>query len=226
MPEVIEWPSDLLPVVDASYFIRTTTRSAGRGLSGSEQIIASDIGTWVVSLSFAAEFNGERLRRFEAQVAMMRGRLNAALLPICDPYRYGARVAPFQEPWSDQTFFSDDTGWSREGAGVQPLIVSANAGIGATSLTVSLTGPRRPSMRVGDFFSHGGWLYRVVRRNDAGWMRIEPPLRAPIASGQVLTTDPPVWRCKFASDDEGLRMRELLRFGSPVTLNFVEDFDR
>ena len=225
MAELIEWPADLLRVVDATYFIRTQGRSAGRGLSGHEQVISSDTGTWMVSLTLAQEFDGERMRRFEAQVAMMRGRLNAALLPICDPFRYGERVAPSHIRHSDTTLHSDGTG-AFAGSGVEPMKTAAAVSAGASQMTTILTDPSRPSLRVGDFFSHAGWLYQVVRRNDGGWVRFEPPLRAPIAGGQTLLTDPPLWRARFATDDEGMRIRELLRWGSQITLNFVEDFDR
>ncbi|WP_282029237.1 hypothetical protein [Paracoccus marcusii] len=225
MPELIEWPRDLMRIVDATYFPKSSTRSAGRGLSGSEQIIGTETSEWTVALTFALDFNSDRMRRFEAQVAMMRGRLNSALLPICDPFRYGNRVSPLQESWRDSTFFSDDTGWS-SGAVVQPLQTAAAASAGDSQLTTQLADPLRPSLRVGDFFTHDGWLHQVVRRNEAGWVRFEPPLRRPIASGRTLLTDPPMWRCRFASDEEGRRMRERLRWGATVTVNFVEDFDR
>lgn len=225
MAEVIEWPQDLLPVVDATYFIKTTSRSAGAGLSGHEQIISSDTGVWMVSLTLALELNGERMRRFEAQVSMMRGRLNAALLPICDPFRYGGAVAPLQQPYSDGTWHTDGTGF-RNGTGAQPAQTVGSAQAGTSELTVKLTEPTRPSFRVGDFFTHDGFLYRTVRRNEGGWVKFEPPLRRAIGAGQTLATDPPLWRAKFATDDQGMRVRQFLKWGGQITLNFVEDFDR
>lgn len=225
MAELIEWPADLLRVVDATYFIRTQSRSAGRGLSGHEQVISSDTGTWMVSLQLALERDSDRMRRFKAQASMMWGRLNAALLPICDHFRYGASVAPSHIRHSDTTLHSDGTG-AVAGTGVQPMQTTTAVAAGTSQLTTGLTNPTRPSLRIGDFFTHDGWLHRVVRRNNGGWVRFEPPLRAPIGTGQTMVTDPPLWRAKFATDDEGMRARERLRRGSPITLNFVEDFDR
>lgn len=49
---------------------------------------------------------------------------------------------------------------------------------------------------------------------------------AAIPAGTTLKTDPPVAYAKFATDGEGERARDLLSWGEPVTLTFIEEFDR
>lgn len=225
MPEIIEWPCDL-GVRDTDFFLKWTTRSAGRLLAGHEQIVGVNAAVWEVSLTFARTFNGDRLRRFEALVARMRGRQNVAALCVCDPYRYGPRVAPQQWPHDDGTWFSDGTGYADGPTGaMQPLLASAPAAVGATSVSVGLTNPVRPNLRIGDMFSRSGFLYRTV--GVAGSVvQFEPPLRRAIAVDDALTTNPPKFFGRFATDDEGRRVRENLKWGAQVTVNFVEAFDR
>lgn len=57
-------------------------------------------------------------------------------------------------------------------------------------------------------------------------MKFEPPLREAIPAGTALETAPITVHAKFATDGEGERARDLLSWGEPVTLTFIEDFDR
>ena len=57
-------------------------------------------------------------------------------------------------------------------------------------------------------------------------MFFEPSARIAIPAGTTLQTDPPVIQCRFIDDSQGMRTRELLRWGSQITLSFVEAFDR
>lgn len=223
---VIEWPAGLLRMSMTSYFIDWQSRSAGRGLSGHEQIISSGTGAWRLRFGLVLEHDAGRLRRFEALVSEMRGRLNTAAIPLYDRFAYNETVSPRQQPYGDTTFHTDGYEFSAVGRGVEPLLTSAAASAGASQITVNLETPRRPSFQVGDLFSVNGWLHRVVRRNDAGWVKIEPPLRQAVPLGTVLQTAPPIVHAKFATDGEGERARDLLSWGEPVTLTFVEDFDR
>ena len=222
---VIEWPAEQFRMSMTRYFIDWTSRSAGTGLSGHEQIISSGTGRWRLTFQLILDPDPDRLRRFEALVSEMRGRLNAALIPLYDAYAYDRTVAPLQIPHADGTWHTDGTG-AMTGDGQQPMETVGAAPAGASTLTVSLTNPARPSLRVGDLFTVNGFLYRVVRRNPGGWVKVEPPLRQAIPAGTVLETDPILVRVRFATDGEGERARDLLSWGEPVTLTFVEDFDR
>lgn len=225
MPSIIDWPCSMRRV-HAEYFLRWTNRSAGFSLAGHEQIVTPNAAVWEVSVTFPRTFSGDDLKAFEAKVSQMRGRTNIADLCICDPYKYGHDVSPRQTPFSDGTWFSDGTGFA-ELSGTNAVIASLDRPAGATTVHVDLVGPPSiPRFRVGDMFSVSGFLYRVVSSNAAGVVAIEPPLRRPITAGTALRTDPPNFYGRFATDDQGRRMREYLKWGEQVTVNFVEAFDR
>ncbi|WP_304615836.1 hypothetical protein [Paracoccus sp. (in: a-proteobacteria)] len=221
---VIQWPSEHFRLTLTSYFIDWTNRSAGRGLSGSEQIINSGTAVWRFRFDLAIEPNPERLKRFEALVSRMRGRFNTAAIPLYDAFAYDNSVSPLQEPWSDGTYHTDGTGWTT-GQGVHPMVTAASAAAGASQITVTLTQPTRPGFRIGDLFSHNGFVYRVVGVA-GGVTQIEPPLRAAIPSGATLQTAPVMVHARFATDGEGERARGILSYGEPVSLTFEESFDR
>jgi hypothetical protein len=222
--EVIQWPRELLRHLSATYFLRFRSRSAGRALSGQEQIVSSGTASWEIRLDLSRQMNSRLMKEFDGYVAAMNGRANIAEFGVCDPFRYGERVSPAQRPFSDGTWFSDGTGHMV--AGSEPLIISQAANRGDTTLHVSLTNPVRPGFRVGDEFSYDYFLYRVTGSGGDGLVQFEPRLRTDIPVGAMLITDPPVIRARFASDDEGQRARELLRYGAAISLNFVEAFDR
>ena len=226
MVELIEWPTDFLRWTYGRLFIKNTSRSAGVAMNGVRQIIAPKTQVWNLSITIPVDGDETRIKQFEALVSEMDGQYNVANVPIVDRYRYGVDVAPWQYPFDDGQWFDDGTGYSDGTGGTQPLVTSAPASAGDTSLYVDLTNPVRPSMRVGDTFSRSGFLYRVVARNNAGWMKLKPALRADIPAGATLITNPPRFYCRFASDEEGARGRDAMSFGESITLNLVEAFDR
>ncbi|WP_245999484.1 hypothetical protein [Paracoccus methylarcula] len=199
-------------------------------LAGHEQIVAPNAAVWEVAITFPRYFNEADLRDFERKVSMMRGRYNVVDLCICDPYKYGSGVNPKQVGFDDGTWFTDGTGFTDAditGGGSQPVLTSSSASAGDTEITIDLAGPPEiPMMRLNDFFSINGFLYKVCGRLASGWMRIEPPLRENVPSGTQIDVDPPHFFGRFATDDEGRRMREFLKWGEQVTVRFVEAFDR
>lgn len=226
MPEIIEWPCNMRRV-HAQYFLRWTTRSVGFSLAGHEQIVAPNAAVWEVSVTFPREFVQQDVKDFEAIVSQMRGRFNVADICLCDPYKYGSDVSPAQMPFSDGTWFTDGTGHIDTNGGTAPMVTTSAASAGDTTFNVDLAGPPIiPPFRRGDMFSVNGFLYRVVGRTAGGWVRFEPPLREDVATGTTLVTDPPHFYGRFATDDEGRRTREFLKWGEQVTVNFVEAFDR
>ncbi len=223
---VIDLPCEIMRPRDASFFLRWTTRSAGRRLSdGQEQITSPGYAVWEVEYSLGLEFNQTRIKQFEAAISSLRGRSNIARVCVCDPFRYGAKVSPTQQPWSDGTWFSDGTGWVDAGT-VQAMTTTQPAVAGDTAIWLALTNPVRPALRVGDMFSVNDFLYRVTAVGSNGFHRIEPPIRTPFPVGTTIQTDPPMVRVRLATDDQGRRGREFLRWGQPVTVSFVEAFER
>lgn len=227
MAEIIDWPCSLLRVTYQRMFIRNVSRSAGVSMLGQDQIIDTGAQWWEVQLSLTAYHEAPMIKAFEAKVSQMRGRANIAALCLFDAYGYDETVAPRQRGFSDGTWFSDGRGFADPSSGVQPLVVASTAAAGSNSLTVSLTDPVRPHLRIGDYFSVNGFCYHVVGRDvAAGSVRFEPMLREGIAAGTILETARPTIYARFASDDEGKRGRNLTSHAEPVTLSFVEAFDR
>lgn len=225
MPTIISPPAGVLRPRDATFFLRWTNRSSGQSLAGHDQIVTTNSAVWQVEYTIAAAFDESRIKAFEAFIRSLHGMANIAALKVCDPYRYGAKVSPLQQQWSDGTWFSDGTGWT-DGAAVQPLIVTQAAAAGANTIRVGLTDPVRPALRVGDYFSVNGWLYGVQSSASDGTVTFEPAARASIPVGTTLTTDPPVIYARLSDDDQGKRAREVLRWGASITLSFIEAFDR
>lgn len=229
MPDIISWPCNMVRV-HAEYFLRWTTRSVGMSLAGHNQIVAPNAAVWEVSVTFPRSFNETDVKEFEAKVSQMRGRFNVADVCICDPYKYGSGVSPAQVGFTDGTWFTDGTGFtdvSLTGGGTHPVVTTSAAAAGDNTLTVDLAGPPIiPPFRIGDMFSANGFLYRVVSADGSGNVSFEPPLRETITNGTALQTDPPNFYGRFATDEEGRRMREFLKWGEQVTVSFVEAFDR
>lgn len=223
---VIEWPREQFRLTRTMFHIEWESRSAGRGLSGHEQIISSGIGRWNFRFLLKLENDINRLKRFESLVSQMRGRLNSANIPILDQWGYNSQLSPRTDPFSDGTFFTDGGGFSNPGVGINGFLVVGDTPAGSDVLTVSRRSATQPWLRIGDRFSRNGWIHQVVRTNNEGWNRIEPPLRQAFNDGVPIFTDPPYARVKFATDNEGQRARVIRGLGEAVELNFVEDFDR
>lgn len=220
---VITWPSDVLAAASMEYFPRPLSRSAGVSLAGVEQIVSAGTTVWQVSLSLPTAKTPAIARQFYGLAAAMQGRVNIARIPIKDHLGYVSAFSPKQEPFSDNEFFSDDTGFL--GEGVQPVVTTSPVAIGGTSVDMVLTNPTRPALAVGQRFSHGDFLY-IVTAVSGATVSFLPGARAAIASGQTLDTDPPYFKGRFASDDDGRRALEYGVRGAPVTLNFIEAFER
>lgn len=226
--EIIVWPCDL-GVYSITPFIQWTTRSAGTGMStGVEQIVGVNAGSWSLRLDFGMQNDPVKIKQFEALVSRMRGRQNIASICICDPFKYDASVAPLQYPYSDGTWHTDGTGFiDSDSDEVQPIVSTNNVPMGGGQFYYSHWNPHRSAMRVGDLFTHENFLYRVtVSGPDDNNFRFEPPARRPMPVGTQIITTPLRAYFRFATDGEGERARERLRFGSDVSLQFVEAFDR
>lgn len=226
MTEIVDWPCSLVRPMNLTLFLRSNSRSAGMSLAGVEHIVGSGARRWELTLDLPRQFRRDQVREFEATVSRMDGRRNIAALCICDPFRYNARRSPAQQPWSDNTYFSDGYGWVGDNPTVSPIVVSTGAAAGATQLNIKVTEPKIPGFQKGDYFSHDGFLYHVIGRTDEGWVKFAPGARRPIPVGATLLTDPPKFYGRFADDEQGRRAREYLRWGAATSLTFVEAFDR
>lgn len=220
---VITWPSDVLAAASMEYFPRPLSRSAGLSLGGVEQIVSAGTMVWQVSLSLPTAKTPAIARQFFGLAAGMQGRVNIARIPVKDHLGYNETFAPAKTGFTGGAFFSDGTGFISSGA--QPVVTSSAVAVGETSVDMVLTDPVRPALSVGQRFSHNDFLY-IVTAVSGSTISFQPGARAAIASGQTLATDPPYFKGRFASDDDGRRALEYGYRAGPVTLNFIEAFER
>lgn len=229
MPEIIDMAG--LPISDRTDpLLVPNTRSGGVAINGVEQVVSPLTSIWkfraVLPINTVA-----RARAWRATVAKMDGQFNYIRLRVCDQYRIGRRdVGAWSPsdpvPHSDDTFFSDDTGYALA-APASPAQVSAVRG--ATSLRV-LASDFAGAMTAGVFFSVNDYLHIVtdweLNEDDETLLDItfKPPLRAPVDAGDTVDFDAKsVW--VFDTDETGRMPLRLGRFGE-VELNLTEAFGR
>jgi hypothetical protein len=221
--QIVQWPSSLLRLSTHSYFLQANSRQGVPDLAGRVQIISTGDQIWSLQMNLALDGDPVRIRQFETYVDQMEGMANIAEIGVKDCLGYDETIAPMQQPFSTGEYFS--TGYGFLGDGVQPLVATATAAIGAKSITVATTDPIITPLREGDKFSHDYFLYRVTGWNN-GVVSFLPALRSAVAVDDVLSTTPPTVRMRFASDGEGRSTRTIHNHRAPVTLNFIEVFDR
>lgn len=221
MPEIINWPGNLV-ITDRSHpILVSNTRSGGRALNGQEQIISpgSKFWQWQVQVPI---YRQDHLRALSILLDRLDGRYGHLMIRMCDTSRITRRemgAVPFSGPGvphSDGAYFSDGSGYSLAGGMANP---SGPYPSGATSMT--MTGIPATG---GVPFSINGWLYRVTGIDDDGVVSFQPGLREPVSGDDEILWKPEViWR--LASDTEGQAFLRLGKFGS-VSVNLVEPVTR
>ena len=237
MTVVLDFPASLLGKRrNQNFHINTTSATLGRGLSGLEQTVYSENRHWSGALDFVT-LTGEQIQEALAFGDELNGKANAVRLPVLnrgtlthgstDQAFYAeagysaADIARGFTTFEDGTTFADGAGFALPSTD-EPL-VSAYAGVGATSVTVEgLIGQR---LRRGTYFSYRDYLYRCAT-NDRGTITFNPPLRAPIEAGSRVEVSNPTVQMKLADDNGWKLFVELARFGQPMSVNFIERLDR
>lgn len=214
----------VLPCQNINIDLAPRSLAGPSSVSGKSQVVSSDAGIWKIQLGSVLVRNRNAVLAHRALAALLEGRLNPILIPLCrawQPVPDGAVAAGLYGavPHSDDAFFSDDSGYVGT---VIDVVAAANAAVRATSMTVTVN--YAGDIQPGQHFSVGdGRLYRVRTFNSAtGAMTFRPPLREAVSAGDRLEFDDPVVRVRLQEDngmDLELAMR---RFGSP-TVSFVED---
>lgn len=213
----IVWPMKLLPSQEPSFHLRGMNKSGPLSDSGAGDIISGDAGFWVATLSDVVVTTRERVQTFRAIAAMLQGRLNPIVIPYCSLYQpLVAGFSPRPLPHSDDTFFSDRSGYLTPGASVLTI---ADLPVRAVSATVSIrySGTLQP----GQVFSFGNRLYELTSVSGST-IKWQPPLREAVPAGTELNFTNPVCQMRLATDDEMRLSLEMNRRGFP-TVNLVED---
>jgi hypothetical protein len=203
---------------------RLSTRSGGPGLglNSVEQFIVRENRVWVGRYQVRGAWDAAH-GAFYAFLDQLRGPVNSFVLPVTN---FAALVAPSGE----RAFLTDDGDFVLSDGlsfvvlddNPDPILTTA-AVVGAMQIT--LAGVDGLFLVPGAFFSHDHWLYRVAT-NDAGVVTFNPPLRAPIASGQRLSVLAPTIRVRMQNDDAAAQAHQPSRRRGPFTLAVTEAFDR
>lgn len=223
---IIDLPCDLFAPVMRDWHLDARGRSAGDGVTGDGQVVYSSRAKWVARLDVMLT-RRDRILAWGAIMARMRGRVNLLRICLCAPYRPLPRdiLSPSDLalveaglPHSDDSFFSDDTGYS-----YSPTVsILAAAPAGSTSL--SIDGDEiNDLLEPGHWFSISDWLYRVTGMSGSGAATVitfEPPLRRAVTTANEIALDASVIMA-FETDAEGRSQLDAGRRGT-ATLNLVE----
>lgn len=168
----IPFPYALAPS-GAVFMKATASRSGGRSLTGSEQVISTaGGGFWKASLSVPV--HGEiGVLSYRALYASVDGSAGEILVPCFNRWR-PRDMNGSEMHWASAagTGFADNTGWGQTETVL--MRTSAPAALRATSLAISH--PHVPMLRPGHYFGIGERLHLVAR----SWMTaVEVPATTP-----------------------------------------------
>ena len=231
------WPSILVPSSEAWNPNKGSSRSSGRSLTNSEQVVEGPSGYATASLTIPCN-RPEKVLAMRAALAM--GRAQTWLIGPFEYSRapwatdaYGRRITPklLRRPALDGTAFAD--GGARAIAdALIPATVAEAAALNATSLRITrplgtvfredVVSTILGALTPGLFFEVAGRLHMIVAvAGDVVTFR--PWLRAATPAGTPVNLVSPKSTMRLASDDTGSLELQLSRMGV-VTLDFVEAF--
>ncbi len=202
--------------------LRTLTPTAGIGVDGRQNWIRRENRIWTGKVKVRGAW-GRNQGPYLAFLDDLAGPAGTFRLPVSNEDAPGSGGVSLVFLMNDAgTEFRFDTGTSnmQVSEGFYPTL-SVSAPVSATILTTSDNDLFRPGMK----FSHDDFLYRVSA-SDASSITINPPLRAPIASGQTLNVEAPYIRVKLASDEAAAGAHAPERRGGPYVLDVIEAFER
>ncbi|MBD0416501.1 hypothetical protein [Oryzicola mucosus] len=225
--KIIDLPRMFGPLV-SEWNINPRGRSAGEGVTGSEQVNYGVQPRWEATLNLSG-FRPAQVLAWRAIKAQMRGRVNILRVPLCDMHRTTWKqlgiAAPLDPglPYGDGTLHSDGTGYEPENYFFAPATIEA----GAEDVTFNAS-LFNDALKVGQWFSHNDWPYLVTGIFDepGGLTRytIEPPMRRDIPAGGIVKLAATALMA-FSKDDEGRMSLDMGKRGV-ATLNLVEWVNR
>lgn len=191
-----EWPRALAyKLIDL--FLDARSQSPGKSITGSEQIALVNADVWVCDI----EFNTLRFVKegtpwvpvYRAWIATLDGKYGVFRLPVLDSW-FGYGIAIFgqseidaisSQPFSDDTYWSDDIGFD-VGVALDDVLVSSVAQ-GDTEMVFNF-GTYGNVLGEGQYFTIDSYLYIATRvYNDVAtgrqYVNIKPPARAAITAG-------------------------------------------
>jgi len=228
MPAIIDLAQPISDRTDP--ILVPNTRSGGTAINGIEQVISPLTAIWKWRIVLPINTEG-RARAWRATLAKLDGRFNYLRARACDRYRIssgeiGAIYGGYEIPHSDETLFSDDSGYGV----AQPSSPAQSSYARGSTLVQVLASDFGGAMSAGVFFSINDYLYVVTdwQVSEADDTKLDitfkPGLRAAVDEGDTVDFDAKaVW--VLDADDMGRMPLRLGRFGE-VELNLTEAFGR
>lgn len=237
MTQIIDMPESIAArQASQNLHLRGRTGSAGRGTSNREQVVHTENRIWRAQIDLTRLGADLRLQA-RGLAQRLNGRVNILRIEVCNvgTFRRLGTVDAFYDdigvsdadqlagylPFSDDTLFSDGTGFALPDAD-EPT-AREDVAVGATS--IRLVGFLGQFMTPFTRFSINDFLYQV-ETNDFGRITFAPPLREAVTEGASVKVSRPTVLLRLSSDD-GFEPFE--RFGNwvePTTMDLEEEFQR
>lgn len=226
------WPATV-PPKDIMFHPALASRSGGRSIVGTEQVVQSGAGYWTAkftvdvfrsSAAASVRRGADKEIAFRAMLAYCEGRANPFLIGPSTLRTSPALVAhdpgPIVVPHSDGTTFSDGSKYRTQ---LTSAKVVSNVASGLNVIAVNMLGGHSPEP--GQYFSVIDRLYLIKVASPQGsniWnLTVWPTVREPLVANTPAEFDDPVCRVRFASDDTAQLMMSSLKYGS-ATADLVE----
>jgi len=219
----LEWPREWYKFTDTQFNLRTVALSS-RSVFTPRRAARLSFQMWTAQGSYKPERGPSEWSPKEAFFARLDGEVG--LLRFTDVLRcqptWNRKNKLPQEPWSDNTLFSDDTGWLNAGYIPPSALVAAAAVAGDENVTIAGLPPDLDmALSVGDLFEirpngipteHSN-LYMVTRgsgtdTDGTAGVEIRPRLRQNIAAGDMVVLHRPMGVFKLTDSSQGSIYRD------------------
>jgi hypothetical protein len=227
MADPVVWPYDVLTPAAASFDSNPRTLRGSATSRASSQVVVSSAGIWSASYSRIPLKTPQQIKCWRALDILLQGRSTPLLVPVRDradrlPLPSTAGGVPLVTVGhSDGSRFSDGSGYGQDTITAE---LDAGAALYATTVAIRMITDTMPD--AGQHFSIGHRLYRISRivaeEDGVSTVKIWPPLREAVTSGDAVNFSDPVCKMRLASDTEMAADLSVTRndFGAVA---FIED---
>lgn len=196
--EPLLWPECALIATRISVKANSPTVSPGRSFTSLERVVQPDAGSWEIELQDIPISSLADVLLWREIESGLNGRANNILVPVYEGKLSGT-----------------------------PIAATANANVAIGAVIVQVNKTAGAALQPGQQFSDlVGRMYRIKSvvsvAGNINTVKVWPPVRTPITSGDALEFNKPVCRCRLASDDGMNVMLELLTAARP-SVRFLED---
>lgn len=215
---IVDFPAGVVPR-HARFWPRATTAGA-RGLDGRVQIVSTENRYWEGEITLPPLALRPAMA-MQAAIDDLRGRAGILRVPLPARGALAIEPDPYPQPYSDGSTFSDGSRFAGERAQNPTVAEAATAG----ASVVRLAGFAARNLSVGAQVTINGFLYRVAR-NDEGLCRINPPLRAALATDDRVRVFDAAVLVRLSEDDAARLAVSFDLYSEEVTFMVEEAFER